>query len=301
MLINLKTHVYFICFYRDSVGSVDDDVSDDDVATDRNDQQTESEAHSEDDDEQFDQDDDSDESSSEDGGEQPDQNDDLSTSPIEDDEDSTNTSPSLQIKDIITLMEKCRKVITTIRKSSILSETVHTFANTLSIKGGLIIDMRVRWNSSYKMLQRILVYQTVFEKLYEELHSLVGITNKQRNKLLELKLDGNDWNLIQTLRRVLERFDEATKVLSGQKYPTLSLSYAIMSSLLHYLNTQSNDVLENDIKDTLINSYMKNVVRDGKNMTLIRVSALLDPLTHDLLTFEDKEAAESFIIKEVSL
>ena len=199
MLINLKTHVYFIFFYRNSVGSVDDDVSDDDVATDRNDQQTESEAHSEDDHEQFDQDDDSSESSSEDGGEQPDQNDDLSTSPIEDDEDSTKTSPSRQIKDIINLMEKCRTVITTIQKSSILSETIHTFANKLSIKGGLIIDMRVRWNSSYKMLQRILVYQTVFEKLYEELHSLVGITNKQRNKLLELKLDGNDWNLIQTL------------------------------------------------------------------------------------------------------
>ena len=46
---------------------------------------------------------------------------------------------------------------------------------------------------------------------------------------------------------------------------------------------------------------MKYVVRDGKNMTLIRVSALLNPLTHDLLTVEDKEAAESFIIKEVSL
>ena len=199
MLINLKTHVYFIFFYRNSVGSVDDDVSDDDVATDRNGQQTESEAHSEDDHEQFDQDDYSSESSSEDGGEQPDQNDDLSTSPIEDDEDSTKTSPSRQIKDIINLMEKCRTVITTIQKSSILSETIHTFANKLSIKGGLIIDMRVRWNSSYKMLQRILVYQTVFEKLYEELHSLVGITNKQRNKLLELKLDGNDWNLIQTL------------------------------------------------------------------------------------------------------
>ena len=74
-----------------------------------------------------------------------------------------------------------------------------------------------------------------------------------------------------------------------------------MSSLLHYLNTQSNDVLENDINDMLINSYMKYVVRDGKDMMLIRVSALLDPLTHDLPTLEDKEAAESFIIKEVSL
>ncbi|CAF1056462.1 unnamed protein product [Adineta steineri] len=36
--------------------------------------------------------------------------------------------------------------------------------------------------------------------------------NRQRNKLLKSKLNGNDWNLLQALRRVLERFDEATKV-----------------------------------------------------------------------------------------
>ena len=138
-------------------------------------------------------------------------------------------------------MEKCRAVVTTIRKSGILSGIIHTLAKESSINGGLIIDMRVQWNSSYKMLQRILVYQTVFEKLYEELHSLDGITNKQRTKLLESKFDGNDRNLIQTLRRVLERFDEATK--------------------LHDLNNQSNDVLENEMKDMLINSYMQYVVR----------------------------------------
>jgi hypothetical protein len=301
-LINLKIYIYLLFFFSDSVESTADDVSDDDdVTTDRNDEQIESDADAEDDDEQFDQDDDSDGSSSEDDGEQPDQNDDSSTSTSEDDEDSANTSPSLQIKDITTLMEKCRTIVTTIRKSSILYEIVHTLAMESSIKAGLIIDMRIRWNSSYKMLQRILVYQPVLEKLYEELDSLGGVTNKQRNKLLESKLGGNDWNLIQTLRRVLERFEEATKILSGQKYPTLSLAYVIISNLLYYLNNQSNDVLENDIKDMLINSYTKYMARDGKEMTLIRVSALLDPLTYDLLTLEDKEAAESFIIKEVSL
>ena len=43
------------------------------------------------------------------------------------------------------------------------------------------------------------------------------------------------------------------------------------------------------------------MIRDGREMALIRVSALLDPLIHDLLTLEDKQAAESFILKEVML
>ena len=48
-----------------------------------------------------------------------------------------------------------------------------------------------------------------------------------------------------------------------------------------------------------LDSYNRYMVRDGREMALIRVSALLDPLTHDLLTVEDRQADESFILKEV--
>ncbi|CAF1358275.1 unnamed protein product [Adineta ricciae] len=283
-----------------SIESADDEASDDDVAMDHNNESTESDADAEEDDEQFDQDDDSDEALSESDGEQPDENHDSSTTTSEGDGDSAKTSSSLLIKDVTTLMEKCRTIVSTIRKTSILNETVHDLAKASSIKAGLVLNMRVRGNSSYKMLQRVLVYQNVLEKFYGELDSLAGVTNKQRNKLMKSKFDRNDWNLIQTLRRVLERFEEATKVLSGQKYPTSSLAYAIITSLSHCFNNRSNDVFENDIKDMLINSFEKYMVRDGKAMTFIRAAAFLDPLIHDLLTLDDKEAAESFIINEVN-
>lgn len=233
-------------------------------------------------DEQFDEEDDSSVSSS-----------------TEDEHDNANFPPSLQTQDISAFMGKCRTIVSTIRKSSILSERIHTLAGDSSIKAGLVIDMRVRWNSSYKMLQRILLYQSILEKLYDELDSLPGVTDVQRKKLFDSRITGNDWQLVQALRRVLERFDEATKVLSGQKYPTLSLAYAIIISLLHYLNNRSSDSLENEIKDMLLDSYNRYMIRDGREMALIRVSALLDPLIHDLLTYEDKQAAESFILKEV--
>ncbi|CAF1582881.1 unnamed protein product, partial [Didymodactylos carnosus] len=269
---------------NESIDFADDDASDDEIASDQNDEQAESDRSSDgedDDDEQFDRDDDSSASSSSDN-----------------DDDTADFSSPLQMHDIGILMEKCRTIITTIRKSSILYETVHTLAIDSSIKAGLIIDMRIRWNSSYKMLQRLLLYQSVLDKLYDQLDSLPGITDKQRNKLFDAKLSGADYNMIQSLRRVLERFDEAIKVLSGQKYPTLSLTYAIVFSLLHYLNYQSADVLDNEIKDLLLDSFNKYMIRDGKEMALIRVSALLDSVINDLLTPEDKQAAETFIIKE---
>ena len=217
-----------------------------------------------------------------------------------DDDNEENHPLSLfEVYDVTVLMEKCRTIIATIQKSSILSKIVHTLAVDQSINARLIIDMRVRWNSSYRMLQRILLCQVVLDKLYEQLDSLPGVTNRQRKKLVNSKINGNDWNLIQALRRVLERFDEATKVLSGRNYPTLSLSYAIINSLLHYLNDRSDDTTENKIKDLLVNAFNKYMIRDGKEMAFIRVSVLLDPLVHDLLKPEDKRAAEVFITKEV--
>lgn len=227
-----------------------------------------------------------------------DQDDDSSASSMDTDEDEDYLSP-VDMQDITIAMGKCRTIIATIRKSGILSEFVHTLAVDQSIKAELISDMRVRWNSSYKMLQRVLLYQVVLDKLYEQLDSLLGITDQQRRKLVNSKINGNEWNLIQALRRVLERFDEATKVLSGQNYPTLSLSYAIVNSLSHYLNNRSDDAIENKIKELLLNSFDKYTNRDGKEMAFIRVSALLDPLVHDLMKPEDKRMAEVFIAKEV--
>ena len=264
--------------------SADDDASGDEIGNDPNDESTVSN-HSSDDDNDNDNEDEDDDSST--------------SSSTDDEHNDTDISPSLQTHDITALMAKCRAIVSSIRKSSILYERINTLANGSSIKAGPVIDMRVRWNSSYTMLQRMVLYQSILEKLYDAFNSVPGITDTQRKKLFDSKLTGNQCQVVEALRRVLERFDEATKVLSGQKYPTLSLAYAIVFSLLHYLNHRSSDSIKNEIKDMLLDSYNRYMFRDGKEMELIRVSALLDPLTHDLLAPENKRAAESFILKEV--
>jgi hypothetical protein len=99
---------------------------------------------------------------------------------------------------------------------------------------------------------------------------------------------------------VLEQFDEATKVLSGRNYPTIFLGNAVIRSLSYYLTSKSNDSLEAQMKAFLLNTFNQYMGRDGEEAVLVQVSALLDPLTHDLLTLEDKQTAEAFIIKEVA-
>ena len=226
----------------------------------------------------------------------------------EDDDSSSLLSESdgsdecdIDLYDILNLMNKCRIIIKTIRKSTILYEALCKIARRSSVKVGLVLDMKIRWNSTYTMLHRLLDYQSIFKEFYDNLASIDGITNKQQSRLLKTKLTEVDWGLIQALRRVLYRFYVATTIISGNKYPTLSLAYAIIYSLTHYLNNKSTDEMENALKSMLVGSFHKHMIRSGKEGELLRIVGLLDPITHELVSSEDKQLAEEFILKEVRL
>ena len=47
---------------------------------------------------------------------------------------------------------------------------------------------------------------------------------------------------------------------------------------------------------TTFNTYM---IRNGKEEDMIRIAALPDPVRHNLLSPDDKQAAELYIIREV--
>jgi hypothetical protein len=73
----------------------------------------------------------------------------------ESDEDETIL---LDMQDIGILMAKSRTLINTIRKSSILNDAIRNLARD-STTVELIVDMKVRWNSSFQMIQRLLLHQ----------------------------------------------------------------------------------------------------------------------------------------------
>lgn len=216
----------------------------------------------------------------------------------DDDEEGPRSIDTLQISELLT---KCRTIIKTIRKSSILNDELLLLARNSSIKVGLILDMRVRWNSSFAMIKRLITFQSVLEQFYTQLDSLPGATAKQRIKLTNARLSSHDWTLLQILKQVLERFTDASVALSGDEYPTLSVAYAIIFSLRHYLNGQAGDPLESAVKQLLQSQFDHYVSPPAQSKTadMIRIAALLDPVIHDLLTPEDKDAAEKSIITEV--
>ena len=193
-------------------------------------------------------------------------------------------------------MAKSRKLINTIRKSSILNDAIRNLARD-STAVELIVDMKIRWNSSYKMIQRLLLHQQVLATFYENLDTLDGVTPKQRRKLTEVKLTSVDWNILLAMRRVLERFNDATEILSGTSYPTLSLAYPVIYSLHNYLNDRAGDGTENFLKDALLEKFIGYVLPDAdpKKADLLFSAAFLDPLVHDMLPLEHRLKAETFL------
>lgn len=206
-----------------------------------------------------------------------------------DDEDSL----VLDMQEIGVLMTKCRKMINVIRKSSILNDTLLKLAKD-SVAVELITDMKVRWNSTYHMVQRLLLYQHALASFYDNLETLNDVTAKQRRKLIDLKLTSVDWNVLLAMRRVLERFNDATEILSGKSYPTLSLAYPVIYSLYGYLNGRTGDVTENTVKEMMLDRFTAYVLPmpDTKQADILLNAAFLDPLVHDMLSPEHKTKAE---------
>lgn len=223
------------------------------------------------------------------------------TSDSDTDSDGADDDNYVEAMHITELMIKCRAIVSTIRRASILHETVNTIANDLSINIDLILDMRIRWNSSFKMMNRILVYQSVLEELYAQLDSIGGITRRQKEKLIGAHLSSSDWALLQSLRFVLERFSDATEIISGKSDPTLSIAHAVRLSLHHFLSDTAGDTNVRAIKKMLLAQYQHymTLAADSKHSHMMSAAALLDPTTHDMVRSEDRLVAEKFLILEV--
>ena len=93
------------------------------------------------------------------------------------------------------LKTKCKLVINTIHKSSILTEHILNLGRDLSIKVNLILDMKIRWNSMYKTVNRFLTYQYILDKLDKHLDTNI-LTDKQRKILQFAYLSDVAWDMI---------------------------------------------------------------------------------------------------------
>ena len=109
-------------------------------------------------------------------------------------------------------LETVRKLVKKISKCSTLSKIFYEAAQkifNLDVKRKLNIDMKVRWNSTFDMIDNVLFYKDVLIYL--------GLKHVSFNNCV---LSDADWDKLAAMRKFLKFFYDMTCMFSAVKTPT---------------------------------------------------------------------------------
>lgn len=169
-------------------------------------------------------------------------------------------------------LTKCRSMIKMINKSTNLTSYVDALKEVHVVQRTLAIDCKSRWNSTVRMISSISKHKPVICQLYLDKHNL-PLSNKQKQKLAYLELSSDEWSLLSSIEKVLEPFDRATNLMSGQKYPTIGTAlFAIRKMITFFESFTENNPFMNGMKDLLVEQLNKYINEDVEQLQQIAVS-----------------------------
>lgn len=160
--------------------------------------------------------------------------------------------------------------------SSFINKAKHEF-NQYSddkITRSLQLDVRTRWNSSYKMLETFNAHRTLIIELFRK-KSILNLTKKQQLRLTSLEFTSDCWFTVELLVKVLKPFYAATKAISASNYPTVGITFFILRRLdKDFLSIvkPTDDTLFNNMKECLLDKMnYYNLIKDPSQTRTIMV------------------------------
>jgi hypothetical protein len=108
------------------------------------------------------------------------------------------------------VIDNIRESVKYVRSSESREEFFEAVVEKLGIKCKKkpSLDVSSRWNSTYLMIESALPYQDAFVELGEQ------------DRQFTFAPSEDEWNMAEELRKLLQTFFVATKVVSGSSYPT---------------------------------------------------------------------------------
>ncbi|CAF1310256.1 unnamed protein product [Rotaria sordida] len=197
---------------------------------------------------------------------------------------------------IICLMQKCRGLISMIKRSTIITLFFDTERKKQNIKRNLCYDVKSRWNSTYCMIDSFLYLRELIEKLFNYKHHL-HLKPKQLAKLSGFEFTSNDWMLLSQLHLVLRPFFHATKAMSGRRYPSMGIAFYFLTRLKYFLqhHDKKESLMVKHFKQLLLAKFLYYFETDDDQMSLLKVHAYFDPAGFATLTDVEKRSVEQSI------
>jgi hypothetical protein len=171
-----------------------------------------------------------------------------------------------------------REIVKTAKRTTILSNFIEKKRLKINlnrrkdkkINRHLSIDVKTRWNSTFKMLSTINIYRDIINEMFKSKGSL-GLTAKQRRKLTRIELTTDQWDLLELLVMLLQPFYSATKVLSNAKYPTIGSALYVIRRLQEQLETEENNAVLNVLKAMILTKFRYYMFDNKEQFDAIKV------------------------------
>ncbi|CAF1430507.1 unnamed protein product [Rotaria sordida] len=201
---------------------------------------------------------------------------------------------------VYALLRKVRIFISMAREVAALQRHVH---NKLGDnKGGFILDVKIRWSSSFAMLDRFINLRDLVEEIFYK-RDINGLTTAQQVEIRALFISHDDWDVLVAVHDCLKPFEKATTMLSGQ-YPTQSLAYFSLEvikagvqkpSYPSYYHALANESLRLEYQYYL-DEFLPDEQKDW-----MKIAAFLDPMFHlDLMRNDiDYQYTKQLIINKM--
>jgi hypothetical protein len=183
-------------------------------------------------------------------------------------EEKSIGDPSLLIRRVRYVIKKLRSSVK--ERESFLFHCQATKAPQLIP----ILDVRTRWNSTYEMLYRIVVLRKAFNSWISS-NPVIG-----KVKLGQFFLTDSDWVDLERIIAHLSVFADASKLLSGNSYTTLSLVMPVYIETFKYIESEvKRDDLSEKEQIALTNAHqvLSKYYAFTDDCPVYIASLLLDP------------------------
>ena len=178
----------------------------------------------------------------------------------------------LEVPAVNRVLARCRKLVQHFRKSPKETYKLRQKQKMLDLpEHKLGQEVVTRWGSTLGMLQRLMEQQAAIAAVLVD------------GAVRHLMPESADWTLIEQLVEILKPFQIATEVMSGDKYPTVSivkpLLYKLCENTLSLNDSDSSTVkaVKQSIKKDLQSRYTGAAIQ-----RLLNVSTYLDPRYKEL-------------------
>ena len=174
---------------------------------------------------------------------------------------------ALAAKGVKTALVRVKKVVEHFNHSQLDSQQLKVKQKQLDLPPHCLIqDVVTRWNSTLDMASW----------LCEQQAAIAAVLHGKRD-LHHLELSPQEWHILEDLIKLLEPFRNATKVLSGQKYPTLSCLGPILADLKEKLADDPQDSTTTKSAKQAMRIDFSGRYKDSDVLELMNKAAFLDP------------------------